>query len=61
MTVHVDELTSDVAVDPESTDATAGGSAGAADDPWGEDEQFRELRRRLAVDRLRTAAEGFDD
>jgi hypothetical protein len=56
MAVHVDQMTSAVSVEPESP--AQGYSEGAW---WEEVAQLRDLQARLLRDRLRTAAEGFDD
>ncbi len=60
MSVHVDELTSEVQVEP--------GAAGPAEPPtqyqparWDEEERYRLVRDRLVHDLARVAAEGFDD
>jgi hypothetical protein len=57
MTTHVDELTSDVSVEPEPA---PGSAAGPAPD-WEAQARLREQLCRLKEDAWRTAAEGFDD
>lgn len=61
MTVHVDELTSDVAVEPEAAAAEQRGATEQPASRWEEEDRFRALRERLAYDLLRTSSEGFDD
>lgn len=57
MTTQVDELTSEVSVEPEPAAAPA-----AAETPeWEAELRLRAQLLRLAEDRRRTAAEGFDD
>lgn len=57
MATHVDELVSDISVEPEpDTAAPAGPPA-----DWESLARLREQRIRLMEDRWRTAAEGFDD
>jgi len=59
MTVHIDELVTDIVAD---TPGNAGPAAGsAAPPPWKELERQRVLRARLLRDRLRTLAEGTRD
>jgi hypothetical protein len=56
MAVNVGEMVSDVSVEPEAQ------SAGPGETPdWKETERFRETRARAACDRMRTAAEGYND
>jgi hypothetical protein len=57
MPIHVDEMTSEVI--PESEPVWSGGSAEA--NSWEALAQLRDQQARLLRDRLRTAAEGFDD
>ncbi len=57
MGTHVDELVSDVAVEPEPGPVPA---AGPPSD-WETLARLREQRARLMEDAWRTAAEGFDD
>jgi hypothetical protein len=56
MTVHVDEMVSEVTAEP---DAPAGGAAEAT--PWEERAKVRELQAQIARDRWRTAADAYDD
>jgi hypothetical protein len=56
MTVHVDELTTEVTPAPESA-----APATAELEPQLEQELIRATTERLARDRARTCAEGFDD
>jgi hypothetical protein len=57
MSVHVDQVTSEVIPEPEA--ATAG-EAEAGSWTWADEDRFRALQRRTQVDRARTRAEGFD-
>ena len=57
MSVHIDQLHTEVIPEPESP-AVPGV---AADMPWDEEERAREMSRRMARDLARTRAEGFDD
>jgi hypothetical protein len=56
MTVHVEELTSDVTSEPEPA-----GGAMAGPTSWQLEENLRALRARLARDAERTRAEGYSD
>jgi hypothetical protein len=56
MSVHVDELRSDVSVEP-----APGTQQRPEMPPWDALAQFRELRRKAGEDALRTRAEDFDD
>jgi hypothetical protein len=56
MAVRVDELTSDVSVEP-----VPGAQQQAAQRPWDALAQFTALRRKAFEDALRTRAEDFDD
>lgn len=56
MAVHVDEMVSEVTAEPEPR----GGSSGEIVE-WKEIESVREAQARVACDRWRTAAEGYDD
>lgn len=56
MAVHIDEMTSEVTAESEATTEGYGSNT-----HWEELAQLRELHARLMRDRLRTAAEGFDD
>jgi hypothetical protein len=58
VTVHVDELSSDVTVEPERGPAVASGSNGETPLPT---EELRALLARLARDTTRTQSEGFGD
>jgi hypothetical protein len=56
MAVHVNEMVSEVSAESDST------AAGASEPmKWEEKSQARELQAQIARDRLRTAAEGYDD
>lgn len=57
MTVHIDEMVSEVTAEPEPR-ATA---PGAAMMEWEEQERWRAARERIARDRLRIQAEDYDD
>jgi hypothetical protein len=57
MTVHVDELTSEVT--PETAPALPSGPAPAT--VWQEQARLRALRERAARDAARTCAEAYDD
>lgn len=57
MTVHIDELVSEVSVEPEAPAR----AAPAASEGWQGLAALRERVRRLEGDGWRTAAEGFDD
>jgi hypothetical protein len=57
MAVHIDELTSDVSVEP----APGAQQPQGAQRPWDALAQFAELRRKAFEDALRTRAEAFDD
>jgi hypothetical protein len=57
MPVHIDQMTSEVV--PESEPASGGGYGETPS--WEEMAQLRDQQARLLRDRLRTAAEGFDD
>jgi hypothetical protein len=56
MPVHVDHLVSDVISEAEPTTEEAAGKM-----EWEEVNRFRQRQARVAQDRLRTAAEGFND
>ena len=57
MTIHIDQLTSDVTPEPEPS-APAAGTSG---DPWDELDRARQSHSRLIRDMRRTSSEGFDD
>jgi hypothetical protein len=57
MAVRVDELTSDVALEP----ASSTGPRGEQPPPWTALAQLRALRRKAEEDAMRTRAEDFDD
>jgi hypothetical protein len=61
MTIHVDELRTDVSVEP----GTAAAPPGDADAPerfrWRRVEEFRALRDRLAREAERTSSDGYGD
>ena len=50
MPVHVEELTSDVSVEP-GAGSTQGGAQSQGQSPWQEADAFRALRERLARER----------
>jgi hypothetical protein len=55
--MNIDQLTSEVIPEPEpEAGATAGTMA-----PWETEDQIRGAHGRMARDRARTCAEGFDD
>lgn len=57
MTVHIDQLTSEVLPEPEP-----GASIAAAPAEWWEElDRVRQAGSRLLRDRQRTGSEGFDD
>lgn len=58
MPVHIDELQTDVTTEAPATPPPA---APAADEDWQQRERTRAWIERLAADRARTCAEGFDD
>jgi hypothetical protein len=55
MSVHVEEMASEVIPEPEP-----GVESGAGSISWAEMDRHRALAYRLAMDRARTCAEGFD-
>jgi hypothetical protein len=57
MTVHIDNLTTEVIPEPEPP----GEAADEKSQPWEELERLRRSYSRLLRDLSRTAAEGFDD
>jgi len=57
MSVHVEEMSSEVIPEPELV-AEVGGQAGGGS--WADEDRHRALEHRLAMDRARTRAEGFD-
>jgi len=57
MTVHIDEMVSEVTAEPEPR-ATA---PGAVMMEWEEQERWRAARERMTRDRLRIQAEDYDD
>jgi hypothetical protein len=62
MSVHIDELTSEVVT--EGTDrgvAPQPGAGGESGTVWQEQARFRALRERALRDALRTQAEGYGD
>lgn len=61
MTVHVDELATDVTVAPEPADGGTAAAGGASSSPWDAAEAFRAHRDRAARDAARTRAEGYGD
>jgi hypothetical protein len=56
MTVHVQELVTDVVAEPEPRPAGAGEQS-----PWDELEKVRSMNRRIERDQRRTHAAGHDD
>ena len=56
MTVHVDEMISDV-----TTEAAPQAAAAATPVIWQELERMREAHAQMVRDRRRTEAEGYDD
>lgn len=56
MAVHINEMVSDISAEPDSQNSGSGLTTN-----WSELEQAREAVARLACDRRRTAAEGYDD
>ena len=56
MAVHVEEMISEVSAEPGSAEAGASEPA-----KWEDKAQVHEALAQIARDRLRTAAEGFDD
>jgi hypothetical protein len=61
MTVHVDELQSDVSVEPETAAAPAQGAGTSDASRWRQLEEFRALREQLARQAERTRADGYGD
>jgi hypothetical protein len=62
VTVHVDELHSEVVPTPGASGGQADGRGGrGATPPWALQEQWREARRRAEWLAERVCAEGFDD
>lgn len=59
MTVHVDELVSNVELEPSAD--TNGSPVPAASSPGGTELEHREAHRRLVRDRARTFSEGYAD
>jgi hypothetical protein len=58
MSVHIDQLTSEVVAEPEP--AAPGGGA-EAEEWWDALDRVRRSASRIARDRARICAEGFDD
>ncbi len=56
MPVHVDHVVSDVIAEAEPAAEESTGTMA-----WEEVNRFRQMQARVAQDRLRTAAEGFND
>lgn len=56
MTVHVDEMISEVTAEPGLAEAGA-----SEPTKWEEKAKVHEVLAQIARDRLRTAAEGYDD
>ncbi len=56
MSVHVEEMSSEVIPEPEPLEggAASGGSS------WVDEDRFLATEQRIRVDRARTRAEGFD-
>jgi len=59
MGVHVDELVSEVVVEPASLSGAAANAPVST--PWEEQERLLQAAARLACDQTRTRAEGYDD
>ena len=57
MTVHVDNAVSEVVPEVEPSAGAGGGESS----PWDEEERVSAAISRTAMERSRTAAEGFDD
>ena len=57
MTVHVDEITSEVIPEPEPAQAEEGQAGGTT---WTDQDRIRAMQRRTYVDRARTRARDFD-
>jgi hypothetical protein len=57
MAVHVDNAMSEVEPEVEPS----GGAGGGESAPWEEEERVSAALSRTAMERSRTAAEGFDD
>ena len=56
MTIHVDEMVSEITAESDSP------AAGASEQlKWEEQSKVRELQAQIARDRWRTSAEGYDD
>ncbi len=56
MAIHIDEMTSEVTAESDSS------AAGATTPPkWEERVSVREMQSQIRRDALRTAAEGYDD
>jgi hypothetical protein len=58
MAVHIGELSTEVIPEPEPPPGARDGGSGSG---WEEVRRVRESQSALLRDRLRTAAEGFDD
>jgi hypothetical protein len=56
MTVHVDDLTTEVTTEPDAAVEPA-----TRQESWAQREQVQAAAERLARDQARTRAEGFDD
>ena len=61
MTIHVDELRTDVSVDAATAAATPGESGGAESNRWRRVDEIRAIQERLAREAQRTSAEGYGD
>jgi hypothetical protein len=61
MAVRVDELTSDVTVEPEAAPAPGPTGGAPARTRWQQADEHRALRERLARDAERTRAEAYSD
>jgi hypothetical protein len=61
MSVHVDELTSDIEVQPGPGGETPEAAPRPSGDRWDDDERYRLVRERVLRDLERVAAEGYGD
>jgi hypothetical protein len=61
MTIHVDELRTDVSVEPATATAPTGDTDAPEQFRWRRVEGFRALRDRLAREAERTSSDGYGD